>query len=105
MRRSMLLAGLLFAAAGCATSSPGAVETTRPDAGQEASHVTCNAMSAQSHIGSRATAELGAQLLAETGARQLRWIPPRTAVTMDFRPDRLSVSYDDDMAISRISCG
>ena len=66
---------------------------------------TCNAAPAQPHIGHRATAELGADLLRITGARVLRWVPPRTAVTMDFRADRLTVSYDDNQSITRISCG
>jgi hypothetical protein len=43
--------------------------------------------------------------LTLTGAKVLRWVPPRTAVTMDFRADRLTVSYDDNMTIDRISCG
>jgi hypothetical protein len=34
----------------------------------------------------------------------LRWVPPRTAVTMDYRPDRLTVSYDDAMVITKVSC-
>lgn len=65
----------------------------------------CNAARVQDRLGQRATAELGGLLLRETGARTLRWVPPRTAVTMDFRADRLTVSYDDDMVIERISCG
>ena len=43
-------------------------------------------------------------MLKATGARHLRWVPPRTAVTMDFRADRLTVSYDDNMVIERVSC-
>ncbi len=58
----------------------------------------------QAFVGQKANAETGTQLLAATGARQLRWVPPRTAVTMDFRPDRLTVSYDDDMVITQVSC-
>lgn len=53
----------------------------------------------------KATGELGREMLAATGARVLRWAPPRTAVTMDFRGDRLTVSYDDDYVITRVSCG
>ena len=64
----------------------------------------CRAEPAQSMIGTKATTEAGAELLRLTHARTLRWVPPRTAVTMDFRPDRLTVSYDDDMIITRISC-
>lgn len=65
----------------------------------------CNADAVQSLVGQTATPDLGAQLLKGSGATTLRWVPPRTAVTMDFRPDRLTVSYDDALKIDRISCG
>ena len=65
----------------------------------------CDAQAGKSFLGQRAGGESGQQLLLATGARQLRWVPPRTAVTMDFRPDRLSVEYGDDMMITRVSCG
>ena len=64
----------------------------------------CMAEPGQAFIGQKATGEVGTELLKATGATSLRWVPPRTAVTMDFRPDRLTVSYDDDMAIDRVSC-
>ncbi len=44
-------------------------------------------------------------MLAESGARHMRWIPPRTAVTKDYRRDRLNVVYDDDMVITGVYCG
>ena len=66
---------------------------------------TCDDGPGQSFVGQRATAETGAQLLRLTGAAQLRWGPPRSAMTMDFRQDRLTVSYDDAMTITRVSCG
>ena len=65
----------------------------------------CNADAAQRHVGQRATQELGAELLRVTRARQLRWAPPDSAMTMDFRPDRLTVSYDRNMMVDRITCG
>ena len=65
----------------------------------------CDAAPVQDMIGARASEATGARLLERTGARTLRWVPPRTAVTMDFRPGRLTVSYDDDLVIERISCG
>ncbi|WP_336981102.1 I78 family peptidase inhibitor [Altererythrobacter fulvus] len=64
----------------------------------------CKAEAGQAFVGQKATAETGAALIKATGARTLRWVPPRTAVTMDFRADRLTVSYDDDMVIERVSC-
>ena len=66
---------------------------------------TCDAAQVQSHIGHKASAASGAEFLRLTGARTLRWVPPRSAVTMDYRADRLTVSYDDDYTIVRISCG
>lgn len=66
---------------------------------------TCKAEAAQSFVGRKATAEIGTELLRLTGARTLRWVPPRSAVTMDYRADRLTVGYDDDYTIVRISCG
>jgi hypothetical protein len=65
----------------------------------------CNAEGVQDLVGQKATQDVGAELMAKTGARTLRWVPPRTAVTMDFRADRLTVSYDDNLVIERISCG
>jgi Peptidase inhibitor I78 family len=65
----------------------------------------CDATRVQNLIGQRATAEMGARLLRETGATTLRWGPPNSAMTMDYRADRLTVSYDSAMLIERISCG
>ncbi len=65
----------------------------------------CDAATVQEYVGQRASQELGAILLQRTGAQILRWVPPNSAVSMDYRPDRLTVSYDDNMMIERISCG
>ncbi|OYW44015.1 MAG: hypothetical protein B7Z08_04055 [Sphingomonadales bacterium 32-68-7] len=97
MRYAPILAAGAVALAGCSTV-PG--DGIAPGPGGE-----CNAEGAQRFVGQKASADIGAQLLRTTGARQLRWVPPRTAVTMDFRPDRLTVSYDDAMTIERVSCG
>jgi len=65
----------------------------------------CAAEPAQSMVGQQATAEVGQRILSLTGARQLRWAPPDSALTMDFRPDRVTVSYGRTMRIERIACG
>ena len=93
--------GYVLTAAASALTLAGCATTGEAVAGEG----TCTADPGQSFVGQRATAEVGAQLLKQTGASQLRWVPPRTAVTMDFRADRLTVSYDDDMVITRVSCG
>jgi len=94
-RHSTALAALALAA--CAT--------TQPDTGPRQVGAVCKPDTGQEFVGRQATAEAGDALLKATGARTLRWGPPRTAMTMDFRADRLTVAYDDDMIITRVSCG
>jgi hypothetical protein len=64
----------------------------------------CKAEPGQRFVGQIATGVVGQQLRAATGAQVIRWVPPRTAVTMDFRADRVTVSYDDAMVIERVAC-
>lgn len=97
MQQTALLAGAM-AMAGCTTTGDGTGATTPSDK-------ECNTANVQSFIGQRATAEIGQDMLRASGARQLRWAPPNSAVTLDFRSDRLTVSYDDDMLIEQVSCG
>src|SRR3569623_43622 len=65
---------------------------------------SCHREPGQRFVSQKATGEMGPALLAATGATILRWVPPRTAVTMDFNPSRLTVSYDDDYRITMVSC-
>ncbi|HEU4650771.1 MAG TPA: I78 family peptidase inhibitor, partial [Croceibacterium sp.] len=83
-----------LALAGCATTGEY----------DETAH-TCKPEPGQQFVGQRATAELGAAILRATRAGQLRWAPPRSALTMDFRMDRVTVTYDDAMAITMVTCG
>ena len=94
---SLSIAALL---AGCATTAPPADEAP-PVHDIEG---TCQREAGQRFVGIKATAELGREMLAATGAKLLRWVPPRTAVTLDFNPSRLTVSYDDDYVITKVSC-
>ena len=66
---------------------------------------TCLGGKAQAYIGRTATASLGTELLRVTNARELRWVAPGMTVTMDYRTGRLTVSYDQAMRITTISCG
>lgn len=67
--------------------------------------MTCNADAARSFVGQKATADLGAAVLKATGARTLRWGPPRSAMTMDYRQDRVNVMYDDASTVTQVTCG
>ncbi|PKP87935.1 MAG: hypothetical protein CVT78_06475 [Alphaproteobacteria bacterium HGW-Alphaproteobacteria-17] len=65
----------------------------------------CNIDAVQSHVGQTATPELGARILKEAEGRTLRWGPPRSAMTMDYRSDRVNIMYDDAYKITQITCG
>ena len=65
----------------------------------------CNAEPGQLFVGQKADAASGLAIRQATGADTLRWVPPRTAVTMEFMQGRVTVAYDDAMTITRITCG
>ena len=92
------LAALTLSAAGCASTETAPVEAP-------AAPAACDAAPAQSLVGQPASVALGVEVQRITGARTLRWLPPRTAVTMEYRADRVGVRYDDAMTVTGISCG
>ena len=67
--------------------------------------MTCKADAVQSYVGQTATPDLGGAILKASGARTLRWGPPRSAMTMDYRVDRVNVMYDDASKITQVTCG
>ena len=85
----------------CAT----AYGTDEPDRKQLGSDAVCNADAAQGHIGHTASQAMGAAILADSGAARLRWGAPDSAWTMDYRPDRVNVRYDNAMKITAVTCG
>ena len=94
MHRILSLTGALALTA-CATTAPPPPVAAGP----------CNHDALAGFTGQKASAETGAALLAASGARTLRWGGPGMAMTMDFRPDRLTVSYDEAMTITSARCG
>ena len=98
---SGLIGAAALTLAGCAADGAKEMPPTAI-AGGEAG---CIAQAVQGMIGETVNAETGTQLLARSGARILRWAPPNSALTMDYRPDRLTVHYDGSMRIERIACG
>ncbi|MEP3226472.1 MAG: I78 family peptidase inhibitor [Parasphingorhabdus sp.] len=65
----------------------------------------CNSDGLKIMVGQEADDRLGEKALRQSGAKRLRWIPPNTMVTQDFRQDRLNIAYDDKMIVTRINCG
>lgn len=95
------LAALPLSLSACATTPDSQPPQERPvGAGG-----VCTTEGTDALVGQTATAELGAQIREMTGAGIFQWVPPDSAVTMDYRQDRVRVFYDRDMKITRISCG
>lgn len=97
--RLLAIAAVLPLAA-CATSETPVESTPAPT-----TEMMCKADAAQSYIGQTATPDLGGAIVKATGARTLRWGPPRSAMTMDYRQDRVNVMYDDAYKITQVTCG
>ena len=56
-------------------------------------------------IGQPASQDLGARMLAASGARIIRWVPKGGVVTMDFSPSRLTVQLDAANRVETANCG
>lgn len=94
-----MVAALMPLAACAGAGSDGAANAPAPAEGP------CKAEGLNTFTGQKASAETGAALLKASGAKTLRWGGPGMAMTMDFRPDRLTVSYDEAMTITAARCG
>ena len=65
----------------------------------------CSSNGLDRFVGQPASPESEAQLKAASGAKVVRMVGPDMAVTMDFRPDRLTVRYDANRLIISAACG
>jgi hypothetical protein len=103
MHNLVLAAAAALPLAACAGSTaPG---DTPPAGSPDGMAGACDAAPAQAHVGREATEEAGAAILAESGAEVLRWGPPNSAWTMDYRTNRVNVRYDEARLITEITCG
>ena len=65
----------------------------------------CNADRAQHFVGLRDNAGLINKVRRQTGARTARRITPGSAVTMDYRMERVNVWIDARGRVEKITCG
>lgn len=65
---------------------------------------SCKADPGQGYIGRTASGATGAELLALTNSREIRWVAPDMIVTADYKFGRLTVGYDRAMVITTVSC-
>ena len=65
---------------------------------------TCGASKVAAFVSQKATPAVRARVAAEVGHDRIRWVGPDTVVTMDFRPDRLNVTLDENDVITGGNC-
>jgi len=97
MRKTIALAAVL--GAGCTT-----VAAQEPVHGETPGH-ECRSEGLDAFVGQAATAELGSEVLAKSGAKVLRWVQPGQIVTMEFRADRVNVKLDSENKVAAVTCG
>ena len=96
MRNLVILSVLALAA--CSTVPAEGTETAAPGG-------TCKGDGLSSFVGRDASEATGSELLNQSGANVLRWVPKGMMVTMDFREDRVTAYLDGSNKIERVSCG
>jgi hypothetical protein len=99
MRKSLLIAAAMLGACAAANTS-GATPVRGVTPGYKCRTNGTDIFLAQ--VGSRAT---GAAIKRTTKAAVLRWSPPNTMLTMDYREDRVTVWLDKNKKITKIRCG
>lgn len=98
MRKTIALAA--FLGAGCTT-----VAAQEPPVRGETPGHECRSEGLDAFVGQAATAELGGEVLAKSGAKVLRWLQPGQIVTMEFRADRVNVKLDAQNKVAAVTCG
>lgn len=93
--RIVLLAAL--ALAGCSTVAD------KPASNPE--EAMCDLAPLKRFVGQVSTPALNAEAQKLAGAKSLRMKPPGAMVTMDYRPDRLNISLDEQNRVTEFDCG
>lgn len=98
MRRMLPLVPALLAA--CASNAPANPPIHGVTPGQK-----CTTARTAQFIGRIRTASTGNAIKRASHAAVLRWSPPNTMLTMDYREDRVTVWVDSSKMITHIRCG
>lgn len=84
-----------------ATIAPASGVTPAPEAPAEDE---CGSSEVEGFVGQEATPAVRTGIQEKVGHDRIRWVGPDTAVTMDFRPDRLNVMLDEANVITGGKC-
>jgi hypothetical protein len=66
---------------------------------------SCNAEGLANYVGREATAKTGGEIMRQSGARVVRWVPKGAMITMEFSADRVTINLDENNRVERINCG
>jgi len=97
--RHLIMLGLLPLSACGIAQSHATADTPAP------APASCRNEALAQFAGQVASQQLGARMLAASGARVLRWVPKGAVVTMDYREDRITIYLDGSNRVERASCG
>ena len=95
MRSPILLTALVL----------GACSTVPAEGNEPVLAGDCKAEALATFVGQDATEAVGSELLKQSGANALRWVPKGSMVTMEFRADRVTAYLDGNNKIERVNCG
>lgn len=99
MRKTLLSVPAMLGA--CATAGPPGATPVR---GVTPGH-KCQANATDIFLGQIGSRSTGTAIKRAANAAVLRWSPPNTMLTMDYREDRVTVWVDADKKITKIRCG
>jgi hypothetical protein len=97
MRNVAILVPVLIAA--CSTAP-----AQTPVHGETPGH-TCIADGIEQFIGQTRSDKAAKEIKRVSHAAVLRWAPPETMLTMDYRADRVTVWLDTASKITKLRCG
>jgi hypothetical protein len=106
MTAHFAIAATTLVLSACSTAQPVSPQPpadSPPPYGTTAGH-KCDDSNIQQFVGQQRSDALEKQMLQVSNAATVRWVPPGTAVTMEYRFDRLTVFLDSNDRVQRISC-
>ncbi|MGN6154468.1 MAG: I78 family peptidase inhibitor [Sphingomicrobium sp.] len=106
MGQTAIASALLLLAGACSTAqapAPQAPADSPPGEGSTPAH-KCDPANIQQFVAKQKSDSLERDMLRVSGASTVRWAPVGTAITMEYRFDRLTVFLDANNRVERISC-
>ena len=100
MRNLVAVTACLVSACATTAAQPPEAPPVGNDAGSP-----CRSGTTDGFVGQTATVDVGARMLAASGARTIRWVSHGMMVTREFNPTRLTVQLDPTNRIVSARCG